>query len=78
MINKVYGGVDTASLPSNCHIIEVHSEGFGYSIVHKHNGKLIYTAAYLDSNQALRVASGIGASKEKGGEKAFVLINPHR
>ena len=78
MASKLYGAVDSNKLPVNCHIVEVNREGFGYSVVHKHKGKLIYTAAFTDGHDAMRVASNIGNRQEMNGEQAFVLVNPHR
>ena len=68
---------DISQLPADSHIIEINRESFGFSVVHKHHGKIIYTASYERSTDAMRVASNIGSYEEKLGREVYILVNTH-
>ncbi len=59
------------------HIIEVNKESFGFSITHKFHGKVVYTASYERSTDAMRMASSIGSFHESQGHEVFLLVNTH-
>jgi len=62
----------------NIHVIEVSKLGYGYSVTHRHNGKLMFTATYEKEMEALRTAAIIGTAEEDQGHEVTVNINYNR
>jgi len=60
------------------HVIEVGKLGYGYSVTHRLNGKLMFTATYEKEMEALRTAAIIGTAEEDQGHEVTVNIKYNR
>lgn len=58
----------------NRHLIEVDRLGYGFSVSHTCNGKLLFIGSYDEELDALRTAAVIGTSAEHSGNEVCLSI----
>jgi hypothetical protein len=66
---------ESNSVPADTHLIEVRQESYGFTLVHRVNGKVLYFANYENRMEAMRNARRRVEMEEAEGHNVMLLAD---